>query len=189
MFKHDITVKVILKKLQKLVQKAPACLLLSFYYFCFKNDLSILNCGYGMLCACMCVSDDKNTRKADLFCSGYIHATQRFRSLVLCWTKCDFCFSRKVHLRCGRWKNDIVHSIDLTECVWLQAGLAEGTAACWRLVWTAMAIQPSSLDFLGSDETEKAARAGGGGTDPIPWMSQPSQAVFSSFLRRQRFCI
>lgn len=180
MFKHGITVKVILKSLQKLVQKAPACLLLSFYSFYFQNYLSIFICGYEMLCACMYVSDDKSSRKADLFCSLYIHTTQRFRSLALCWSECDFCFSRKGHLRCGRWENDIVYSIDSAECVWLQAGLAEGTAACWGLVWTAMAwpFSPAPWVFGGLLKQRELL-------DPVLWMSQPSHA--SSFLSSQCF--
>lgn len=52
----------------------------------------------------------------------------------------------------------------------------------------AMAIQPDSLGFWGTAETERAARAGGGRTDPIPWMSQPSHAMSSPFFSRQCFC-
>lgn len=48
-----------------------------------------------------------------------------------------------------------------------------------------VAIQPSSLGFWGAAETERAGR---GRTDPIPSMSQPSHAMFSSFLSRQCYC-
>lgn len=131
-------------------------------------------------CVCLCDCDDKNCRKAGLFCSVDIHTTQRFSSSVLCWSECDFCFSRKVTWGVGAGR--VILFIVLTgQRVWLQAGLAEGTAACWELVWAAMAIQPSSLGFLGAAQTERAARAAGGRAEPVHGFLSPPRLCFPHF--------
>lgn len=111
-----------------------------------------------MRCLHACFSGDKTSRKGDLFCSLYIHATQGFRSSVLCWSESDFCFSRKVIWGVGDGR--MILFVALTECVWWQAGLAEGTA-CSRLVGSTMAWPFSQvLGFLGGC-WNRTAGAGG----------------------------
>lgn len=56
-FKYNTTVKVILKNCSSWYKKHQHVYCLTLF-FLFKNNLSILNSGYEMLCACVCVSDD-----------------------------------------------------------------------------------------------------------------------------------
>lgn len=60
---------------------------------------------------------------------------------------------QKGHLRCGRWENDLVWSIDRVCVIAGWAGRRHSLLkACW--LSHGMAIQPSSLGFWGAAGTE-----------------------------------
>lgn len=99
------------------------------FFFLFKSDLSIFDSSCEMVCVFL-------TAKT----LGTLMHESKFRSSVLLWRKCKFCFSSKVigSVRDGRIMP--FYSLDLTEWgfFWrtrLQAGLAKGKAACSRRRW------------------------------------------------------
>lgn len=116
MFKHNITVKITLKIVEVGI-KGTSVFIAQRFFFLFKSDLSILDSSCEMVCVFL-------TAKT----LGTLMHESKFRSSVLLWRKCKFCFSSKVigSVRDGRIMP--FYSLDLTEWVFFLENKTAGWA-------------------------------------------------------------